>query len=509
MHQSRTIDRTRQARSQQPGVRAAHPAVAVASPSSSALRIPARLSGAGGSRHFCLSAQRVPASPGSLREMMAVGVRLSNVLITAALAFWGRTAHAYMSPMCCGDNFCCAVESTGSVSCWGGNSFDTVMPSGTTLGSLSRISHIACAGKSLVVVNSALQIAAVLGTTGYGADSFPANLIGSTVRDISVSFWGGAFISGSDGSITTWGQDATYSSSATSQSWYPSSDSSGRGCSCTTAERRMAFTNIPSAGTFSKVACGGKRAGHFCCVVSDASSSADNVQCFGDGTGTYTPARAELSAQGALSLSGNDAVHSVSAGCDFLCVLTESGKLGVYTHSSGQLWESSWPTAMPRGADGLQTGSLRRYKQVTCGTFGVYAVGSTDGTLSAWGRVFSRSSGPVSARTDVTGTAASFYKYVQRDSSKTFAFMSANSGYGHACGVDTGGRAVCWGADYSHQATNGNMQSGITIVNIQIHPALLPAAPGGGATQPPAINPCSCQSCLDNGNTVALCNSCE
>eukprot|EP01047_Picozoa_sp_COSAG01_P082178 COSAG01_NODE_16676_length_1216_cov_1.014324_2_plen_331_part_01 len=244
------------------GTRTAHPAVAVASPSSSALRIAARLSGAGGLRRFCLSsAQRVPASPGSLREMMAVGVRLSSVLITAALTFWGRTAYAYMSPMCCGDNFCCAVESTGSVSCWGGNSFDSVTPSGTTLGSLSRISHIACAGKSLVVVNSALQIAAVLGTTGYGADSFPANLIGSTVRDISVSFWGGAFISGSDGSITTWGQDATYSSSTTSQSWYPSSDSSGRGCGCTTAERRMAFTNIPSAGTFSKVACGGKRAG--------------------------------------------------------------------------------------------------------------------------------------------------------------------------------------------------------------------------------------------------------
>jgi len=310
-----------------------------------------------------------------------------------------------------------------------------------------------------------------LGKTGYGADAFPDNVIGVTTgRVISVSVWGGAFIDHATGAVTTWGQGATYSSSSSSQSWYPSADTSGASCGCTTATRDMSLTNTPSTA-FDKIACGGKRAGHWCCAVAAAGTSGDSVRCFGDVTGTYTPTSSELQSQGLLSLSGADAVYSISGGCDFLCVLTQSGKLGLYTHSSNQIDESSWPSPMTRGSDGLKTGS-DTYIQVACGTFAAYAV-QGDGTLSAWGRIFSSNVGPVSSGTDTTGTSASFSKYVQRDSTTKVALVSANSGFGHACGATPGGQAFCWGADYASQAADASSVTGINTSPVQIYPSLL------------------------------------
>ena len=43
------------------------------------------------------------------------------------------------------------------------------------------------------------------------------------------------------------------------------------------------------------------------------------------------------------------APYSISAGCDFLCVLTTSGALGVYEHSSEQL--SSYADLDTNGLD--------------------------------------------------------------------------------------------------------------------------------------------------------------
>ena len=396
-------------------------------------------------------------------------------------------AAAYLSPMCCGDNFCCAVKTDATVNCWGGNSFGTVVPSSfSSESSLSGIKSIACGGKTLVAVDTSNQIAAIMGKDGYGVDSFSASDIGTAVLDVSVSFWGGVFIVSSTGAVSAWSQSATYATSSSSQSWYPSSDT--QGCACTTASRSMALT-APSSGKFSMVACGGKRAGHFCCAVlaSDDTTNGDTVQCFGDTNGMYTPTQSELSSQGLLAYSP----YSISAGCDFLCVLTSSGQLGVYTHSSNQLfgYQSTWPVALSISSTGLdQSGTT--YIQAACGTFAAYAI-QADGSLAAYGRVFSSAVGPVIAGTDTTGTAASFTGYMQRVSSKSVSLLSANSGFGHACGVDTpnGGAGTCWGADYSSQVSDGNSITSIDTANIYpstLGTTSLTAAPTGPTAAPTA-----------------------
>jgi len=174
----------------------------------------------------------------------------------AALFAWVLTglAEAYLSPMCCGDNFCCAVKS-GTVSCWGGYTFSTTQ--GTPLASLTGIKYVSCGGKTLVAVSTSDAIVSVTGTTGYGADSFPASNIGTTVTDLSVSFYGGSYIKKTDGTLAVWSQKDTYGASSTTESWYPPSDTAG--CQCTTAYKDQTLT-APS-GVFSKIACGGKRNG--------------------------------------------------------------------------------------------------------------------------------------------------------------------------------------------------------------------------------------------------------
>jgi len=254
--------------------------------------------------------------------------------------------------MCCGDNFCCAVIQGGTVSCWGGLSTTTVIAETgvTDYRSLTGVKYVACAGKTLVAIDTRSQILAIMGKTGYGADSVASSQLGSAITDVSASFWGGAFtIAG--GSATAWSQGDTFASSSSSQSCsgtYPAADTSGASCDCSTATRSMALT-APS-GVFSMVACGGKRAGHFCCAVLASGQSGDAVQCFGDVTGTYTPTTSELSAQGLPYRP-----YQLSAGCDFLCVLTSSGVLGIYEHSSKQLtrYSSTWPSQLSLGSDGL------------------------------------------------------------------------------------------------------------------------------------------------------------
>lgn len=384
--------------------------------------------------------------------------------LICALALLIPVAHSYMSPMCCGDNFCCSVITGGTVSCWGGLDTTTVTAGSGITGpsSLTGVKYVACAGKTLLAIDASSKILAVMGKTGYGADSFSSSQLATAITDASVSFWGGAYI-GTSGTVTAWSQGDTFASSSSSQSWYPAADTSGSSCACTTATRSMALT-APS-GTFTMVACGGKRAGHFCCAVRASGGSGDAVQCFGDVTGTYTPTSSELTSQGLTYTP-----HQLSAGCDFLCVLTSTGVLGIYEHSSQQLtgYSSTWPTQLSLGSDGLDT-SGATYVQVACGTFAAYAMKS-DGTLSTYGRVFSSGVGPVVAGTDTTGTAASSTSYVQRSGS-VVALLAANSGFGHACAVSGGNTGMCWGADYSSQVTNGNAVTAIDTSSI--YPSLL------------------------------------
>jgi hypothetical protein len=111
-----------------------------------------------------------------------MGFSAAGWMAALLLPTWAR---GYMSPMCCGDNFCCAVKTDATVDCWGGNSFTTVVASDGSVDSerdLSDVKYVACAGKSLVAVGSDDTLIAVMGKTGYGADSFDASDLGTKVR---------------------------------------------------------------------------------------------------------------------------------------------------------------------------------------------------------------------------------------------------------------------------------------------------------------------------------------
>ena len=425
---------------------------------------------------------------------------MSRLLISLIWAATFAPIAAYMSPMCCGDNFCCAVIQGGTVSCWGGLSTTTVIAETgvSSYRSLTDVKYVACAGKTLVAIDMSSQILAVMGKTGYGADSVASSQLGTAITDASVSFWGGAFIT-TAGAISAWSQGDTFASSSSSQSWYPAADTSGASCDCTTATRSMALT-APS-GVFSMVACGGKRAGHFCCAVLASGQSGDAVQCFGDVTGTYTPTASELSAQGLTYRP-----YQLSAGCDFLCVLTSSGVLGIYEHSSKQLtrYSSTWPSQLSLGSDGLDT-SGTSFVQVACGTFAAYAIEST-GTLSSWGRVFTDAVGPVLPGTDTTGSAASFTSYLQRQGSQV-GLLAANSGFGHACAVSSGNTGDCWGADYSSQVSSGNAVSSIDTSSI--YPNLLGNSPTSALTNSPTSAPTNTPASASTNNPTSAPTSSE
>jgi hypothetical protein len=212
--------------------------------------------------------------------------------------------------------------------------------------------------------------------------------------------------------------------------------------------------------------------GHFCCGVLSSSdtSGGHTVQCFGDSYGYYTPTATELANQGLLDYTP----YSISGGCDFLCTLTTDGTLGIYYHSTNQLfgYDSTWPVSLSIDSNGLDT-SGNTYVQAACGTFAAYAIDSS-GSLAYYGRVFTSAVGPVVSGTDTNGLVATFTDYLQRDTSATFSLLSANSGFGHACGVNSGNGGECWGADYASQATDGNTIASIDIT--YVYPPLLSAS---------------------------------
>jgi hypothetical protein len=83
--------------------------------------------------------------------------------VVVLIALHTASVSGYLSPLCCGDNFCCAVMATNTVvQCWGGNSASRWPDSN------QQVKAIACGGKSLVTVNDADEISGCMGTDGYG-----------------------------------------------------------------------------------------------------------------------------------------------------------------------------------------------------------------------------------------------------------------------------------------------------------------------------------------------------
>lgn len=172
-----------------------------------------------------------------------------------------------MGPMCCGDNFCCSLTVTGSIVCWGGHSFTT--PNG-------NYKAISCAGKAGTAISDDNTIAVCFGESGYGSEGC---VTGHAILDTASSFWGGCAIKSSDKGIFCWGTLTVYG--VNSRPTLSECTEQYGSASCSAVQ--IALT--PPAGEYTTIACGGKRAGHFCCAVNTSGSTI----CFGAGSSDYTP----------------------------------------------------------------------------------------------------------------------------------------------------------------------------------------------------------------------------
>jgi len=213
---------------------------------------------------------------------------MNHAKIITISAFLGY-ASATVGQMCCGDNFCCSLNSSSAMECWGGNT-DWTPPSGS-------FKAISCAGKAGVAINSDNTIGACYGSAGYGSEGCTT---GEAVIDASTSFWGGCAIKSSDDTIMCWGPTEVYG---------VNSVTTLAGCSSNNCDA-VNPTITPPSGTFKSISCSGKRAGHFCCATG---KDDDLVECFGAGSTDYTPP---------ASSYPTVAIHQLSCGTDFCCGLT-------------------------------------------------------------------------------------------------------------------------------------------------------------------------------------------
>ena len=313
-----------------------------------------------------------------------------------------------LGAMCCGDNFCCALTATRSLTCWGGYSF--TIPSGT-------YKAVACYGKAGVAVDDSDQIASCFGDSGYGVEGCST---GVAVQDVSCGFWGCCAVLPS-GSVSCWGASTVYG--ANSRPTYSDCESRYGASSCSSVA--IGLDSLKPAGTYTTVACGGKRAGHFCCVQGAGGSAS----CFGAGSSDYTP-----------SSVPSTAFYQLSCGTDFCCGLTSAGAMQCWGNLN---YDSGGGSDIPATLSGP-------YTQVACGNFAMYALDAA-GAITAYGRIFSSSVGPIPAGTSTIGVP-----------SATFGTLPTNGGFGHACAayvqhdaaITTARAAACWGADYSNQVTN-------------------------------------------------------
>ena len=69
-----------------------------------------------------LPAATMMGRPSCLAQVAAVFMLFATTLLPVPTA-------ATLGPMCCGDNYCCALTAAKSIWCWGGNQFTVQWPS--------------------------------------------------------------------------------------------------------------------------------------------------------------------------------------------------------------------------------------------------------------------------------------------------------------------------------------------------------------------------------------------
>lgn len=96
-----------------------------------------------------------------------------------------------------------------------------------------------------------------------------------------------------------------------------------------------------------QIACGGKRAGHWCCATAVSGA----VNCWGAGNAAYVPA-----SSGSLSTTSP---YAMSAGCDFVCILNADGSVTMEGGRSGATcgWNGALPTLESRSRLHVRIGS--------------------------------------------------------------------------------------------------------------------------------------------------------
>eukprot|EP00391_Amoebophrya_sp_Ameob2_P012870 CAMPEP_0178998474 /NCGR_PEP_ID=MMETSP0795-20121207/9530_1 /TAXON_ID=88552 /ORGANISM="Amoebophrya sp., Strain Ameob2" /LENGTH=421 /DNA_ID=CAMNT_0020691151 /DNA_START=244 /DNA_END=1510 /DNA_ORIENTATION=- len=340
---------------------------------------------------------------------------------------------------------------------------------GSKLPANTPVKALTCGGKAVLGVDADMKLAFYVGTDGYGPDNADAVALvaaSTVVKDVDLSFWGGAVIK-ADGGVQAWGPSTVFCNSASSISCQPSATSSA-GTSV-----GFAMSNVPSGATaLTGVSCAGKRGGHWCCAWQEG--VAGTVTCFGDARGTYTPTATQLANVNTVS------VQAISGGVDFIAVLSSAGELGVFG-GTGEIG-NGLTNVKPATVAALTMGSMRTdqtYVHVSSMNFAVFAL-KADGTLHAWGKSYSYSVGgggsaDMAAYTDLAAGTAAFTQ-----------LSTGNAGvYAHYCAlqkaVATGVvTPVCWGGDYAGQVSG---QSGVAGVSTAfLHPVMLGNGTAAAAT---------------------------
>ena len=331
---------------------------------------------------------------------------MATTRLQLLLALLPAASVATLGPMCCGDNFCCALSPSKSISCWGGGGNPFTPPSGS-------FAALSCAGKAGIAVDDTGAIAACFGSAGYGSEGCAT---GTVVADAATSFWGGCKIAKATGALSCWGATTVYGTN--SRSTLNECTSMYGASSCNAVSVLLAPpSTIP--GGYRTVACGGKRAGHFCCAVAARDGT---TTCFGKGSSAYAPSAMPLATP-----------HMLSCGTDFCCTLTGTGCVQCFGNlNQGRGGGTDIPSAL-----------AGPFVQISCGTYALYVL-DKGGTVAAYGKVFSRVMGPVLAGTSTIAVP----------SNTKFSALPTNGGFGHACALSDSRAAVCWGADYARQVTN-------------------------------------------------------
>ncbi len=146
-----------------------------------------------------------------------------------------------------------------------------------------------------------------------------------------------------------------------------------------------------------------------------------------------------------VRVAGGLKFTSISTGVHHVCALTDAGAAYCWGMATGGTFGNGTTDALPhaspeRAAGGMTFRSLQAGNLSTCGL-------DADGKLYCWGANTWGNIGD--------GTNADRLSPVRVAGSASFTAVSMAGGFGTACGLDSAGKAYCWGANGFGQVGDG------------------------------------------------------